>query len=141
MSEVTVATVKMPEASEGVRTAILRRGAQKHLAQAIEAEVAEWNRRASAHHGRSPPTPGFPQRPFARANDHERRPLFRRGMVSGSSSFFVYLVSESTNRRYVGQPDDLAQRLVEHNTPAHNLRMVTSKQAGPCEGRPQSTTS
>ena len=42
MSEVTAATVKMPEASEDVLTTILRQGAQRLLAQAIEAEVAEW---------------------------------------------------------------------------------------------------
>lgn len=42
MTEVTLATVKMPEAREDVLTAILRHGAHRLLAEAIEAEVADW---------------------------------------------------------------------------------------------------
>ena len=41
------------------------------------------------------------------------------------------LVSESTGRRYVGQTDDLARRLAEHNDPNHNVRKYTSRQKGP----------
>jgi putative endonuclease len=46
--------------------------------------------------------------------------------------FTVYvLVSDSTGRRYVGQTEDLERRLAEHNTPAHNVRKYTSRNAGP----------
>ena len=41
MQEVNAATVRLPEASDSL-SEILRRGAQQLLAQAIEAEVAEW---------------------------------------------------------------------------------------------------
>lgn len=42
MSEVSSTTATLPVASEDVLTAILRQGAQKLLAEAIEAEVAAW---------------------------------------------------------------------------------------------------
>jgi predicted GIY-YIG superfamily endonuclease len=46
--------------------------------------------------------------------------------------FWVYvLISESTGRRSVGQTDDLARRVAEHNTPEHNPKKFTSRQAGP----------
>ncbi|HDZ19992.1 hypothetical protein LCGC14_1760480 [marine sediment metagenome] len=46
--------------------------------------------------------------------------------------YWVYvLVSESTGKRYVGQTADLKRRLVEHNTPEHNRRKHTSRNAGP----------
>lgn len=46
-------------------------------------------------------------------------------------SVVYVLVSESTGRRYVGQTDDLARRLTEHNDPDHNRRKYTSRHAGP----------
>ena len=47
-------------------------------------------------------------------------------------AFYVYvLVSERNGRRYVGQTDDLARRLAEHNSPTHNPRKYTSRHAGP----------
>jgi putative endonuclease len=46
--------------------------------------------------------------------------------------FYVYVLrSESTGKRYVGQTDNLARRLNEHNTLLHNPLKFTSKQAGP----------
>ncbi|MCY2967228.1 MAG: GIY-YIG nuclease family protein [Planctomycetota bacterium] len=37
--------------------------------------------------------------------------------------FWVYvLISESTGRRYIGQTDNLARRVAEHNTPEHNQK-------------------
>ena len=41
------------------------------------------------------------------------------------------LRSQSTGRRYVGQTEDLARRVVEHNTPEHNPRKHTSRHPGP----------
>jgi len=46
--------------------------------------------------------------------------------------FWVYvLVSESTNRRYIGQTNDLERRLAEHNSREHNPRKHTSRNKGP----------
>ena len=46
--------------------------------------------------------------------------------------FFVYVLeSESTGRRYIGQTDDLARRVAEHNDPAHNTHKYTTKHLGP----------
>jgi putative endonuclease len=41
------------------------------------------------------------------------------------------LISESMGRRYVGQTDDFDRRLIEHNSPDHNPRKFTSRNAGP----------
>jgi len=49
-------------------------------------------------------------------------------------TFYVYvLISRTAGKRYVGQTDDLARRVVEHNDPAHNPCKFTSKHAGPWE--------
>lgn len=46
--------------------------------------------------------------------------------------YFVYvLMSETTGKRYIGQTENLARRLREHNTPDHNLRKHTSRNRGP----------
>ena len=41
------------------------------------------------------------------------------------------LVSQSTGRRYVGQTDDLARRLAEHNDPTRNVGKYTTRNKGP----------
>ena len=46
--------------------------------------------------------------------------------------YYVYVLrSQTTGRRYVGQTDDVDRRLREHNTPTHNAKKFTSRQAGP----------
>jgi putative endonuclease len=46
--------------------------------------------------------------------------------------FIVYVLkSQSTGRRYVGQTDDLARRLTEHNDSTTNRAKFTSRQPGP----------
>ncbi|UCC22420.1 MAG: GIY-YIG nuclease family protein [Planctomycetota bacterium] len=46
--------------------------------------------------------------------------------------FFVYILeSQSTGRHYIGQTDNIARRLEEHNDPEHKLSKYTSKQGGP----------
>ena len=46
--------------------------------------------------------------------------------------YYVYvLVSETTNKRYIGQTDNLSRRIQEHNTPSHNPRKYTTRHAGP----------
>lgn len=55
-------------------------------------------------------------------------------MLSGSLPFVVYVLrSESTNKRYIGQTEDLSRRLAEHNDPGHNVRKYTSRNPGPWE--------
>jgi putative endonuclease len=52
--------------------------------------------------------------------------------MSGTGIFWVYvLLSETTGRRYVGQTEDLARRLAEHNNLFHNRRKHTSRNVGP----------
>ena len=46
--------------------------------------------------------------------------------------FHVYvLVSELSDKRYVGHTDDLDRRIAEHNDPSHNPRKYTSRNPGP----------
>ena len=49
-------------------------------------------------------------------------------------AYSVYvLVSASSGKRYVGQTNDLARRLAEHNDAEANPRKFTSRNAGPWE--------
>ncbi|MFA4985031.1 MAG: GIY-YIG nuclease family protein [Candidatus Brocadiia bacterium] len=45
--------------------------------------------------------------------------------------FTVYVLSNPQGRIYIGQTSDLPRRIVEHNTPEHNIRKHTSRIAGP----------
>ena len=50
--------------------------------------------------------------------------------------FYVYvLTSTSSGKRYIGQTEDVQRRLKQHNTPEHNPRKFTSRNAGPWELR------
>ncbi len=44
-----------------------------------------------------------------------------------ASPFFVYVLENELGRFYVGQTDDLTQRLAEHNTPDPTGRRFTAK--------------
>ena len=47
-------------------------------------------------------------------------------------SFWVYvLFSETAQKRYIGQTDDLGRRVREHNDSQHNTMKFTSKHPGP----------
>ena len=76
MAESINSTLSLPAAtSRDVLTDILRDGAQRLLAQAVEAEVAEWIDVARAPDERGRPSPGGSQWPSAEADDyHGRRP-------------------------------------------------------------------
>jgi putative endonuclease len=51
---------------------------------------------------------------------------------AGDGPFWVYVVrSGTTGKRYVGQSDDLATRVAQHNSIEHNPDKFTSKHAGP----------
>ncbi len=65
--------------------------------------------------------------PTARA----KSPTLRRGLLSGSLFWVYVLISECTGKRYVGQTDDLAKRIAQHNSVEHNPRKFTSRNAGP----------
>ena len=46
--------------------------------------------------------------------------------------FYVYvLISRTAAKRYVGQTDNLARRVAEHNNPKHNRCKFTTKHTGP----------
>jgi len=48
--------------------------------------------------------------------------------------FYVYvLISRTAAKRYVGQTDNLARRVAEHNDPKHNPCKFTTKHPGPWE--------
>ena len=48
--------------------------------------------------------------------------------------FYVYvLISRTAAKRYVGQTNDLARRVGQHNDPEHNRCKFTTKHPGPWE--------
>ncbi|MCP4249066.1 MAG: GIY-YIG nuclease family protein [bacterium] len=45
--------------------------------------------------------------------------------------YSVYIVENPAGRLYVGQTEDLARRIEQHNDPAHNPKKFTTRHAGP----------
>ncbi|MBW7866584.1 MAG: GIY-YIG nuclease family protein [Candidatus Hydrogenedentes bacterium] len=48
--------------------------------------------------------------------------------------FWVYVLrSQKSGKTYVGQTNDLARRILEHNDPSFNLTLYTKRNPGPWE--------
>jgi len=52
-------------------------------------------------------------------------------MADGGTYYAYALVSETTGEIYIGQTDDLAKRLAQHNDPDYTITVHTKRRRGP----------